>query len=42
MAERLSGSATRIPGTGHSPGVDDPEATAEALAVWWREVESHR
>jgi pimeloyl-ACP methyl ester carboxylesterase len=35
MAERLGATTTRIPGTGHSPGVDDPDATAAALVQWW-------
>jgi pimeloyl-ACP methyl ester carboxylesterase len=35
MADRLGTPAHPIPGTGHSPGVDDPRRTAETLHKAW-------
>ena len=37
MAKRLGASLSRILGAGHSPAIDDPEATATTLDHWWTE-----
>ncbi|MFH8569147.1 alpha/beta fold hydrolase [Streptomyces sp. NPDC017993] len=37
MAERLSARRTVIEGAEHSPNVENPQATAEALVGFWRE-----
>jgi len=42
MARRLGAEPIRIPGAAHSPAVEAPEATAEALTVFWNRAESLR
>jgi pimeloyl-ACP methyl ester carboxylesterase len=39
MARRLGARHLEIPGCGHSPAVDDPDATADALLDFWAAVD---
>jgi pimeloyl-ACP methyl ester carboxylesterase len=39
MATRLGARHLEIPGCGHSPAVDDPDATADALLDFWAAVD---
>jgi pimeloyl-ACP methyl ester carboxylesterase len=39
MASRLAARHLELPGCGHSPAVDDPEATAHALLDFWAAVD---
>jgi len=39
MAARIGARTAVLPGAGHSPAVDDPDATAAALIAFWRGVE---
>jgi pimeloyl-ACP methyl ester carboxylesterase len=39
MARRLGARQLEIPGCGHSPAVDDPDATADALLDFWAAVD---
>lgn len=39
MADRLGAAYRVIPGTGHSPAVDDPTATADVLVDFWKRAE---
>lgn len=41
MAERLAARTVVIPGAEHSPAVDAPETTADALTTFWTEAEHH-
>jgi pimeloyl-ACP methyl ester carboxylesterase len=40
MAARLGAATAVIPGTGHSPAADRPEATAAALLEFWAKVDA--
>jgi pimeloyl-ACP methyl ester carboxylesterase len=40
MATRLGAATAVIPGTGHSPAADRPEATAAALLEFWAKVDA--
>jgi pimeloyl-ACP methyl ester carboxylesterase len=35
MADRLGATLTTLAGTGHSPAVEAPEQTAQAMHAWW-------
>ena len=39
MAERLDAAFTLVAGAGHSPAVDEPEATARAILAFWDAAE---
>ncbi len=39
MAERLDAAFTLVAGAGHSPAVDEPEATASAILAFWDAAE---
>ena len=39
MASRLGARHLELPGCGHSPAVDDPDTTADALLDFWAAVE---
>lgn len=39
MSTRIGARTAVLPGAGHSPAVDDPDATAAALIAFWRGVE---
>lgn len=40
MAERLGAQRVVIPGAAHSPNVEAPETTAEALTAFWNQIET--
>ncbi|QBI52602.1 alpha/beta fold hydrolase [Streptomonospora litoralis] len=40
MADRLGAERVVIPGAAHSPNVEAPETTAEALTAFWNQVET--
>lgn len=40
MAQRLDARHVVIEGAGHSPAVDDPDATAAALTAFWNDVDA--
>jgi pimeloyl-ACP methyl ester carboxylesterase len=42
MAHEIGARDVVIEGAGHSPAVDDPDATAAALAAFWAEVDAAR